>query len=424
MGTDFENGKRAAARLAVGLVESGMRVGLGTGSTAAHFIDQLGARVRAEGLDIECVATSDLTATRAEFLGLRLVPLDGSLDLAVDGADEVEFGTLRLIKGLGGALLREKLVAQSARRFVVIADRSKLVTRLGAHSKLPVEIVRHGADRTCARLAELDLAPVLRANAGSPFVSDGGHFIADCTMPKGIVPEAVESALRSIAGVVGTGLFLSGSACAIIGYPDGSTRQFDGDAVSAAGLAPAAATLRCLGLPKPNIPPLIAVMGVSASGKSTIGLLLAELLGVPFCDGDDLHPESNREKMRSGRPLDDEDRMPWLHRIAMRLAEWRTRRCGGVIVSSLLTRRYRDLVRGGAGPFTLVHLDGSRDLLAARIAARRGHFMPASLLDSQLAALEPPQAGEDAIVVSIDESPVGIVRRIMRSLQAGQVSAN
>lgn len=420
MGIDPEIGKRAAAREAAGLVASGMRVGLGTGTTAAQFIDQLAARVRAEALDIECVATSERTAAQAAALGLRLAPLDGVLDLAVDGADEIEFGTLRLIKGAGGALLREKLVAQSARRFIVIADRSKLVSRLGGRARLPVEIVQHGAERTCAQLAELGLAPVLRAAPGGLFVSDGGHHIADCTLPADISPQTIDAALRTIAGIVETGFFLSGCAAAIIGDEHGAARAFDGDPVSAAGLAPVAAMLRCLELPKPAAPPRLAVMGVSASGKSTIGLLLADALGVPFCDGDDLHPPANRAKMHEGQPLDDEDRMPWLHRIAMRLGEWRANATGGVIVSSLLTRRYRDLVRAGAGPFTLVHLDGPRALLAARIAARRGHFMPASLLDSQLATLEPPMADEDAIVARIDEPPVSIARRIVAELARRQ----
>ncbi|HQU11492.1 MAG TPA: ribose 5-phosphate isomerase A [Acidiphilium sp.] len=420
MGIDPEIGKRAVAREAAGLVAAGMRVGLGTGTTAAHFIDALAARVRAEALDIACVATSEQTAAQAEALGLRLAPFDAALDLAVDGADEIEFGTLRLIKGAGGALLREKLVAQSARRFIVIADRRKLVSRLGTRARLPVEIVQHGAERTCARLAELGLAPALRIAAGTRFITDGGHHIADCTLPADIAPEALDSGLRTIAGVVETGFFLSGCAAAIIGDEHGAIRNFDGDPVSSAGLAPVAAMLRRLDLPKPVAPPRLAVMGVSASGKSTIGLLLADALGVPFCDGDDLHPQANRAKMHAGKQLDDEDRMPWLHRIAMRLAEWRRTGTGGVIVSSLLTRRYRDLVRGGAGPFTLVHLDGSRELLAARIAARRGHFMPASLLDSQLATLEPPAADEDPIVMNIDAPPFSIVRRIVAELARRQ----
>lgn len=414
---DPEAQKRLAARAAVDLVEPGMHLGLGTGSTVAHFLDALGERARAETLDLTCVATSDDTARKAAALGLRVEDLTGCLDLAVDGADEVEFGTLRLVKGLGGALLREKQVAQSARRFIVIADRGKLVTRLGDRARLPVEITRFGAARTCARLDELGLAAALRRTGqDAPFVSDGGNFIADCTIPPGTRVEALDTALRSIAGVVETGLFLAGCAGAIIGYPDGTTRRFDGDALSMAGLAATAATLRGLGLPHPAHPPLLAVMGVSASGKSTIGRLLADCLGVPFCDGDDLHPRANREKMHAGHPLDDEDRLPWLHRIALRVRDWRRRGCGGVIVSSLLTRHYRDLVRQGGGPITLVHLDGSRDLLARRIAARRGHFMPASLLDSQLATLEPPQADEDAVIASIDAAPLAITRRIMMEL--------
>lgn len=277
-----------------------------------------------------------------------------------------------------------------------------------------------GASRTCARIADLGLSPELRRReTGEPYLTDNGNFIAACRIPPRVEPLALEAALSTIAGVVETGLFLSGCAGAIIGYPDGSTRRFDGDALSMAGLAPMARTLRSLGLPRPDHPPLLAVMGVSASGKSTIGRLLAATLGIPFCDGDDLHPEANRVKMHAGHPLDDEDRMPWLHRIAQQLNAWRREGSGGVIVSSLLTRRYRDLVRIGASGLVLVYLDGTRDLLAHRIAARRGHFMPASLLDSQLATLEPPQPDEAAIGVSIDASPIEIVKTVMRRLTMG-----
>lgn len=419
MNPDPEEQKRAAACEALKLVESGMRIGLGTGSTVSRFLDALGTRARDEKLDLTCTATSENTMRKASALGLRVEPLASTLDLAIDGADEVEFGTLRLIKGGGGALLREKLVAQSARQFIVIADRGKLVTRLGEHTKLPVEIVRFGVERTCARLAELGLSPALRrSETGEPFLSDGGNFIADCTMPADIRPEALDAALCSIAGVVETGLFLSGCASAIVGYPDGSTRRFDGDALSTGGLAAMAATLRRLDLPRPATPPLLAVMGVSASGKSTIGHLLAACLDIPFCDGDDLHPLANREKMHAGHPLDDEDRFPWLHRIAQRLREWRRHGCGGVIVSSLLTRRYRDLVRDAAGPVTLVHLDGTKELLAERIRARHGHFMPASLLDSQLSTLEPPAEDESSVIVSIGASPIEIVRTVIIELSS------
>lgn len=411
-GTDTRAAEKlAAATAAATLVESGMRLGLGTGTTVAPFLDIVAKRARAEALDLVCVASSVATGERAKALGLLVEPLDAPVDLAVDGADEVEFGTLRLIKGHGGALLREKLVAESAYRFVVIADRGKLVGRLGELVRLPVEIVPFGAKRTEARIAALGLDPVLRRNgAGEPYLTDNGNHLLDCVLPAGRDAAALAATLRTIAGVVETGLFLSGCAAAIIGYPDGSTRRFEGDALAAAGLAADAATLRALGLERPARPPLIAVMGVAAAGKSTVGALLAAALGVPFRDGDELHPEANRAKMQAGRPLDDDDRMPWLHRIAAQFAAWEREGGGGVIATSLLTRRYRDLVRCGAQDLVIVYLEGTRELLAQRIAGRRGHFMPASLLDTQFATLEPPGADEAAIVVSIADPPLEIVR--------------
>lgn len=417
--TDSEGQKRIAAREAAKLVQSGMHLGLGTGSTVAHFLDAVAERKEAEGLDLVCAATSAATERRAGELGLAVTPLDGLLDLAVDGADEVEFGTLDLVKGMGGALLREKQIAQSAHRFVVIADQAKLVPRLGARSRLPVEIVRFASERTLARLGDLGLDPALRGGAYDSFVTDNGNLVADCVLPAGIAPAALDAALRTVAGVVETGLFLGLCAEAVIGHADGSARRFEGGMPAVAGVAAMVATLRALRPKLPARKPLIAVMGVSASGKSTIGSMLAACLDVPFRDGDDLHPAANRAKMHAGVPLNDDDRMPWLHRIATELAAWRAGGCGGVMVSSLLTRRYRDLVRGAAPELLLVHLIGERNLLAERIAARHGHFMPASLLDSQFATLEPPAMDEAFIAVSVDASPIEIVRSVLQRLADG-----
>ncbi|MCF3945824.1 ribose 5-phosphate isomerase A [Acidiphilium iwatense] len=417
--TTQDDQKRAAAREAAKLVEPGMRLGLGTGSTIAHFLDALAERVKTENIDHACVATSVTTERRAAELGIKVTALDGVLDLAVDGADEVEFGSLHLIKGLGGALLREKQIAESSHRFVVIADQGKLVSRLGERSKLPVEIVNFAVARTLARIGELGLLAEPRKQAnGKAFISDNGNVIADCVLPGRIDAVALDRALKSIAGVVETGLFTAGCDCAIIGYDDGSTRCFEGDVFAKLGVSTMIATLRALRLQHLAHKPLLAVMGVSASGKSTIGAMLAGVLGVPFRDGDDLHPASNRRKMHEGKPLDDNDRMPWLHRIALELRGWRDAGSGGVIVSSLLTRCYRDFVRGGSDDVTLIHLDGDRDLLADRIANRHGHFMPAKLLDSQFATLELPGEGENAIVVKVDASPIEIVRDIVERLAA------
>lgn len=149
--------------------------------------------------------------------------------------------------------------------------------------------------------------------------------------------------------------------------------------------------------------PLIVVMGVSGSGKSTVGALLAERLGVPFADGDGLHPAVNVAKMASGIPLDDTDRWPWLAAVGDTLSD--ARGTGMVVACSALRRAYRDAILAQAPDARFVELDGSRDLLGERIGSRRGHFMPPTLLDSQLALLEPLAEDEPGVRVSIDGTP-------------------
>ena len=222
--SEADAAKRAAAAEAVSLVGDGMVLGLGTGSTMAFVIDLLAARIAAEGLRVRGVPTSEWTAARAKGLGIELSDLsrDPTLDLAIDGADEVERGTLRLIKGLGGALIREKIVAEAARRFVVVADPSKLVDRLGQRSALPVEIVRFGEAATARRISAHGLKPAIRGGH-TPFVSDNGNHILDCVGLAELDASEMEVKLRAIAGVVGTGLFLSGVERAIVGRADGTT---------------------------------------------------------------------------------------------------------------------------------------------------------------------------------------------------------
>jgi len=202
-----DDAKRAAGEAAALLVEDGMRVGLGTGSTMRHVVAALGRRA----LRIVGVPTSVETETQARALGIALdEPNATPIDLAIDGADEVEIGTLRLIKGLGGALLREKIVAQSSRRFVVVADESKKVARLGDRAPLPVEVARYGHLSTAHRIGALGGGPVLRLGAdGAPFVTDGGNVVYDCRGFAPILdPFTLQRALHAIAGVVETGLFL------------------------------------------------------------------------------------------------------------------------------------------------------------------------------------------------------------------------
>ncbi len=219
--------KQAAAAKALEYVQPGMKIGLGTGSTAAKFVDLLGAKVKA-GLDVACVPTSEATAAQARALGIRLTTLDEEpvLDLTVDGADELD-GELRLIKGGGGALLREKIVAVSSDRMIVIAERSKLVETLGAFA-VPVEVVRFGLASTKRMVEGLAedvgcVGPVTLRTAkdGSPFVTDNGNYILDCAFEALPDPESLDDVLRQIPGVVESGLFLGICDTAIVAGPDG-----------------------------------------------------------------------------------------------------------------------------------------------------------------------------------------------------------
>jgi ribose 5-phosphate isomerase A len=214
--------KLAAATAAAALVEDGMVLGLGTGSTMRLVLAAIAGRVRAEGLRLTGLATSQATAAQATALGIRLAEPDAPADLALDGADEIERGSLRLLKGGGGALLREKIVAESARRFVVVADDGKLVDCLGATMGLPVEVAAFGHAATARRLAALGAAPELRQAGGEPFRTDGGNPIYDCPgFGRLSDPYTLERQLRAIAGVLGTGLFLLPVERAIIGGADG-----------------------------------------------------------------------------------------------------------------------------------------------------------------------------------------------------------
>ena len=159
----------------------------------------------------------------------------------------------------------------------------------------------------------------------------------------------------------------------------------------------------------------IVIMGVSGSGKSSVGVALSERLGIPYLDGDTLHSPANIRKMQAGEALTDADRWPWLDRVSQELAS----QAPVIIGCSALRRAYRDRIRAGAGgPVCFVHLAGSRALIAARMAARSGHFMPASLLDSQFAALEPPGPDEDAVTVDIDQPLDRLVSDILHRMNS------
>ncbi|MDP8990585.1 MAG: ribose-5-phosphate isomerase RpiA, partial [Acidobacteriota bacterium] len=200
---DVDSLKRAAGECAATLIKDGMVVGLGTGSTAKFAVEAIGTRVRA-GLKILGIPTSDQTAAQARSLGIPLGELtaDRRVDLTIDGADEVDIHSLDLIKGRGGALLREKIVASVSDRFVIVADESKLVERLG-RSVLPVEVVPFGWEATAHKLRELGAVPALRkSGAGEAFVSEGGHYILDCTLTGEFSPAALGAALDGVVGVV------------------------------------------------------------------------------------------------------------------------------------------------------------------------------------------------------------------------------
>jgi ribose 5-phosphate isomerase A len=218
--------KALAAERALELVEPGMKLGLGTGSTAAKFVELLARKVKS-GLQVLCVPTSEDTRLLAERLGIPLTTLDEhpELDLTVDGADEVD-NALRLIKGGGGALLREKIVAMASDRMVVIADQTKLVTTLGKFP-LPVEIVRFGAKATLNMIADAaydvncEGEIALRRLNGEFFITDSGNYIADCAFREIAEPEALGDVLEMIPGVVEHGLFIGIADMAIVAGPTG-----------------------------------------------------------------------------------------------------------------------------------------------------------------------------------------------------------
>ena len=223
--------KRAVGEAAAALVENGMTVGLGTGSTAAFMVQALGRRAREAAMRLRCVATSEATAALACDCGLALVALDeaGVIDLTLDGADEIGPG-LALIKGGGGALLREKLVWEASRRCVVIADGAKVVDRLGAFP-LPVEVVAFGHATTAERIARAlsalgyDVTPELRRREAAPVVTDGGGLIYDLKLVAIADPELLGVRLKAITGVVEHGLFLGLAERALIATPDGVRSQ-------------------------------------------------------------------------------------------------------------------------------------------------------------------------------------------------------
>jgi len=393
--------KREAAEAAVEMVQDGMVVGLGTGSTAAFAVEALARRHR-QGLRFVGIPTSERTAAQATAAGIPLTSFGEhrQIDLTIDGADEVERGTLNLIKGLGGALLREKIVAAASRRLAIIVDGAKLVDRLGTRAPVPVEVVAFGLEATRTALEGLGASAQLRlSSAGEPFVTDSGNRILDCSFGPIADPARLEERIRRVVGVVESGLF--------IGRAD---PVFVADAVGVHRLDSARAHR--------GSPPILVVMGVSGTGKSTVARELAARLGWSFEEGDALHPEANIAKMHAGIPLTDADRQPWLERVAAWIDGQRAKKQPGIITCSALKRSYRQVIIGDRPEVRLVYLRGGRDLIAEHLAGRRAHFMPASLLQSQFDTLEEPDPSEEPLTIDVGPPADQIAEEIIRLLCA------
>ena len=221
--SELDRLKAAAAHAAVAVIEDGMIVGLGSGTTAALALGILGRRV-AEGLRVIGIPTSDQTKREARRLGISLSTLreHEHIDITIDGADEVDVATLSVLKGRGGALLREKIVASASEHLVIIVDETKLVDRLGVHGLLPVEVVPFGWQATARRLRRLVTSLAQRMTPeGEPFITDGGHYILDCAVGEIGDPEDLQRQLDGMVGVVEHGLFLGLASRVIVGSSQG-----------------------------------------------------------------------------------------------------------------------------------------------------------------------------------------------------------
>ena len=236
--------KREAAEAAIELVQDGMVIGLGTGSTASFAVEALARRHR-QGLRFRGLPTSESTARHASAVGIPLTSFaaDRQIDLTIDGADEVELGTLNLIKGLGGALLREKIVAAASRRLAIIVDDLKLVDRLGTHVPVPVEVVEFGLQPSWAALEALGATAKLRlTQTGKPFVTDGGNRILDCNFGPIVDPARLDERIRRIVGVVERGLFINRADWVFVAAATGVRRltSLHGDSAQSPCPGPAA----------------------------------------------------------------------------------------------------------------------------------------------------------------------------------------
>jgi ribose 5-phosphate isomerase A len=216
--------KLAAAEAAARIVESGMTVGLGSGTTAKLFVDALGARIATESLRIVGIPTSESTAVQARAWNIPLTSFAEcqQIDLTIDGADEVKLGSLDLIKGHGGALLREKIVASASKSMAIIADETKLVDRLGSLVSVPVEVVQYGWQATQRKLERLGARATMRIGSdGQPYITDGGNFIFHCSFGPMDNPREIAHQLDHVVGAVEHGLFLGFATQVIVAGRDG-----------------------------------------------------------------------------------------------------------------------------------------------------------------------------------------------------------
>jgi carbohydrate kinase (thermoresistant glucokinase family) len=280
---------------------------------------------------------------------------------------------------------------------VLDVDGSKMVDRLGTQTSLPVEVVAFGMEATRESLDVLGASARARMSSVAPFVTDSGNLILDCDFGRINDPARLEDRIRRIVGVVESGLFVSRADPVFVADEAGVHRLDSARAHRGS-------------------PPILVIMGVSGSGKSTIAEELSVRLGWPFEEGDSLHPEVNIAKMHAGIPLTDADRLPWLERVAGWIDGQRSKKQPGIITCSALKRTYRQIIIGDRPEVRLVYLRGGRDLIAEHLAGRHGHFMPPALLRSQIDTLEEPDPSEDPLTVDVGASAAQIADEIIRFL--------
>jgi len=272
-----------------------------------------------------------------------------------------------------------------------------MVDRLGTQTSLPVEVVAFGLEATRESLEVLGASAQARMSSGCPFVTDSGNLILDCDFGRITEPARLEDRIKRIVGVVESGLFISRADPVFAAHETGVHRLDSARAHR-------------------GTPPILVIMGVSGSGKSTIAEELSARLGWPFEEGDSLHPESNIAKMHAGIPLTDADRLPWLERVAAWIDEHRSKKQPGIITSSALKRTYRQIIIGDRPEVRLVYLRGGRHLIAEHLAGRHGHFMPPALLRSQIDTLEEPDPSEDPLTVDLGAPAAQVADEIIRLL--------